>query len=150
MRLFRGGEAHAPRYRLSGALRPTPTPTRDPQAHTRRSLYAPRIRPDIDTCAARDGLRAGRDADGPSRDADSGAAQGGPRGPGPNAFIFLPFEVALYRGDFVREGLEVEITYTRGGPVRAPGAPAIANRRVGPTRCVPRRYLCLATRQRQW
>lgn len=35
--------------------------------------------------------------------------------PGPNQFMYLAFEVAKGRGDYVREGLEVDITYTRSG-----------------------------------
>ncbi len=36
--------------------------------------------------------------------------------PGPNQFMYLAFEVAKGHGDYAREALEVEITYTRSGP----------------------------------
>lgn len=35
--------------------------------------------------------------------------------PGPNQFMYLAFEVAKGRGDYAREGLDVEITYTKSG-----------------------------------
>ena len=35
--------------------------------------------------------------------------------PGPNQFMYLVFEVANGHGDYAREGLEVDITYTKSG-----------------------------------
>lgn len=35
--------------------------------------------------------------------------------PGPNQFMYLAFEVAKGHGDYAREGLDVEITYTKSG-----------------------------------